>query len=46
MRRTHRIAHRFLWPTIAAAVLFGLLMALHLRPPPPPPPPQAQESGQ
>jgi hypothetical protein len=34
MRRTHRSAHRALWPVLALAVALGLAMALVLRPPP------------
>ena len=46
MRRAHRTVHRVLWPLLAVAVMFGLIMALHLRPPPPAPPRAAQESPQ
>ena len=46
MRRAHRTVHRVLWPLLAVAVMFGLIMALHLRPPPPAPPPAAPESPQ
>jgi hypothetical protein len=34
MRRSHRTAHRLIWPLLAVAVSFGLVMALVLRPPP------------
>ena len=34
MTRSHRTAHRRLWPVLALAVGFGLVMALYLRPPP------------
>lgn len=34
MRRSHRTAHRVLWPVLAVAVVFGFVMALALRPPP------------
>jgi hypothetical protein len=34
MRRAHLLAHRLIWPVLALAVLFGLAMALALRPPP------------
>ncbi len=32
MRRAHRAAHRALWPVLLVLVLFGLAMALWLRP--------------
>jgi|GEM_PF-2434713 len=34
MRRAHRAVHRALWPVLLVLVLFGLAMALWLRPPP------------
>jgi hypothetical protein len=34
MRRAHRSVHRALWPALAVLVMFGLGMALWLRPPP------------
>jgi hypothetical protein len=34
MRRSHRSAHRALWPVLALAVALGFTMALWLRPPP------------
>ena len=34
MRRSHRSAHRALWPVLALAVALGLTLALALRPPP------------
>jgi hypothetical protein len=44
MRRSHRSAHRALWPVLALAVALGFTMALWLRPPPDPPaPPVAAE---
>jgi hypothetical protein len=36
MNRSHRTAHRLLWPILAVAVLSGVAMALVLRPPPEP----------
>jgi len=41
MRRSHRSAHRALWPVLALAVALGFTMALWLRPPPDPPAPPA-----
>jgi len=38
MTRSHRFVHRLIWPVLAVAVVFGLTMALALRPPPDPPP--------
>jgi hypothetical protein len=38
MNRSHRRVHRLIWPALAVVVLFGLTMALTLRPPPDPPP--------
>jgi hypothetical protein len=43
MRRTHRSAHRALWPMLAVAVALGLAMALVLRPPPKPDAPQMMQ---
>jgi hypothetical protein len=43
MRRTHRSAHRALWPVLAVAVALGLAMALVLRPPPQPDAPQMMQ---
>jgi hypothetical protein len=34
MRRAHRSVHRALWPALALLVMFGVAMALWLRPPP------------
>ena len=34
MRRSHRFAHRLLWPLLAVLVVVGVVMALVLRPPP------------
>jgi hypothetical protein len=34
MTRAHRFVHRLVWPVLALATLFGLVMALALRPPP------------
>jgi hypothetical protein len=36
MRRSHRSAHRALWPALALMVGLGLTLALLLRAPPPP----------
>ena len=36
MRRSHRTAHRVLWPILAVAVAFTAVMAYKLRPPPEP----------
>jgi hypothetical protein len=44
MRRAHRSVHRVLWPVLALAMMFGLAMALWLRPPPATPPAAATES--
>jgi hypothetical protein len=33
MRRAHRAVHRALWPALALLVIFGVAMALLLRPP-------------
>jgi hypothetical protein len=41
MTRSHRSAHRALWPMLALAVALGFTMALWLRPPPDPPAPPA-----
>jgi hypothetical protein len=37
MTRTHRRFHGLIWPVLAIAVIFGVGMALKLRPPPDPP---------
>jgi hypothetical protein len=37
MTRSHRFAHRLIWPVLAVVVVLGLTMALALRPPPDPP---------
>jgi hypothetical protein len=37
MTRSHRFAHRLIWPALAVAVVLGLTMALALRPLPDPP---------
>ena len=37
MTRSHRFAHRLIWPALAIAIALGLTMALALRPPPDPP---------
>src|SRR4029078_1571820 len=37
MTRSHRFAHRLIWPALAVAIAVGLTMALTLRPPPDPP---------
>jgi hypothetical protein len=37
MTRSHRFAHRLIWPVLAVVVVLGLTMALVLRPPPDPP---------
>jgi hypothetical protein len=44
MRRAHRSVHRALWPALGLAVMFGLAMALWLRPPPQTPPAAATEN--
>ena len=44
MKRSHRIAHRALWPVLAVALALGLTMALVLRPAPEPETPQAAEA--
>jgi hypothetical protein len=43
MTRSHRLAHRLLWPTLALAVGLGFAMALYLRTPPEAPAPPATE---
>src|SRR6516162_6556863 len=43
MRRSHRSAHRALWPILALVVALGLAAALALRPPPNVEAPQATE---
>ena len=37
MTRSHRLAHRLIWPALAIVLALGLTMALVLRPPPDPP---------
>ena len=39
MTRTHRLAHRIIWPGLAAVVSIALVAALVLRPPPETPAP-------
>jgi hypothetical protein len=34
MKRSHRAAHRALWPVLALAVALGFALALDWRPPP------------
>jgi hypothetical protein len=36
MKRSHRAVHRLAWPVLAVLVMFGIAMALVLRPPPMP----------
>jgi len=43
MRRSHRSAHRALWPVLAVAMTLGLAAALALRPPPDAGAPQSVE---
>jgi len=38
MTRSHRLAHRLIWPVLAVAIGLGVVMALALRPLPDPPP--------
>lgn len=38
MTRSHRFAHRLIWPVLAVAVALGFGLALTWRPPPDPPP--------
>ncbi len=42
MTRSHRSAHRLIWPLLALLVGLGFAMALVLRPPPDEPPPAAE----
>jgi hypothetical protein len=37
MTRVHRKIHRLIWPLLAVAVVFGLILAIERRPPPDPP---------
>jgi hypothetical protein len=37
MTRSHRFAHRLIWPVLALIVVVGLSAAIVLRPPPDPP---------
>jgi hypothetical protein len=46
MRRAHRTVHRALWPVLAVLVMFGVAMALWLRPPPEVDAPAATEETQ
>ena len=46
MRRTHRTAHRMLWPALAVLVGIALAMSLAMRAPPPAPAPPAAVEGQ
>jgi hypothetical protein len=46
MKRAHRTVHRTLWPVLAVLVMFGVGMALWLRPPPKVEPPDAAEETQ
>lgn len=47
MTRNHRRMHRIVWPALACAVSFALVLAFILRAPPPEPaPPPAQEQKQ
>mgnify|MGYP001446467470 CR=1 FL=1 len=43
MRRTHRTAHRMLWPALAVLVGLALATSLLMRAPPPAPPPAVSE---
>jgi hypothetical protein len=43
MTRSHRLAHRMIWPVLALLVALGLTLALKLRPPPDPPPAAEQK---
>ncbi len=45
MRRTHRAAHRMLWPALALLVGMALALALVMRAPPPAPPASAAIEG-
>jgi len=46
MRRTHRAAHRMLWPALALLVGVALALSLVMRAPPPAPPAAAAIEGQ
>jgi hypothetical protein len=37
MTRSHRLAHRLIWPALAVIIVLGASAALVLRPPPDPP---------
>ncbi len=43
MTRSHRFAHRLIWPALALLVALGFTLALTLRPPPDPPPAAAEQ---
>ena len=43
MKRAHRTVHRRLWPVLTVLVMFGVGMALMLRPPPKVEPPETTE---
>ena len=43
MTRSHRLAHRLIWPALALLVALGFTLALTLRPPPDPPPAAGQK---
>ena len=42
MTRSHRFAHRFIWPVLAVTVALGFGLALAWRPPPEPAPVAAE----
>lgn len=44
MTRSHRAAHRLLWPVLAVAVVLLFASALVLRPPPETPPPAVERA--
>ena len=43
MTRSHRLAHRLIWPALAVLVALGFTLALVKRPPPDPPPAPSAE---
>lgn len=45
MTRSHRSAHRLVWPALAIVLALGFTMALALRAPPDPPSPPPQSEG-